>query len=133
MNIPLLCIAALGLLTIALGLVVSMERRRSRMSVGCPDDPQSALYKAVRAHGNTTEYAPVLMVLIYALGQLTAAGWVIGSMIGATFCRYLLAMGLLLPQTLAKPNPLRLLGAAGTYLFGLALCLALFLRVLAFA
>lgn len=125
MNIPLLCIAALGFLTIALGLKVSIERHRSRVVIGHSNDPASRLFKAVRAHGNTTEYAPVLMVLIYALSQHSIAGWVMWSIIGVTCSRFLLAAGLLFSRTLEKPSALRAIGALGTYVFGLALCGAL--------
>ncbi|MFT3931774.1 MAG: MAPEG family protein [Spongiibacteraceae bacterium] len=125
MNIPLFCVAALGFLTIALGFNVSMARASTRIIIGQPNDPSSRLFKAIRAHGNTTEYAPALMVVIYALSQRAVAGWVVWSMIGVTCSRYLIASGLLLSKTLEKPNPLRALGALGTYIFGLALCFAL--------
>lgn len=125
MSIPLLCIAALGFLTIALGLKVSVERARSRVIIGHPNDPTSSLFKAVRAHGNTTEYAPALMVLIYALSQKPITGWVMWSIVGVTCSRYLLAAGLLLSKTLEKPSLMRAIGAVGTYIFGLALCFAL--------
>lgn len=128
MNIPLFCVAALGFLTIALGLKVSIERGRTRTLIGYPTDPANSLYKAVRAHGNTTEYAPVLMVLIYALSQHAMAGWVMWSIIGATCSRYLLAVGLLWSKTLEKPSPLRAIGALGTYIFGFVLCFALALH-----
>ncbi len=125
MNIQIFCVAALGFLTIILGFVVSIERGKTKTVIGCPTDPASSLYKAVRAHGNTTEYAPVLMVLIYALNQYPLTTWIMCSIIGATVCRYIIALGLLLPKTLAKPNPLRAIGAVGTYVFGLTLCVAL--------
>lgn len=125
MNIPLFCIAALGFLTIALGFNVSIARGRTRIIIGQPNDPASQLFKAIRAHGNTTEYAPALMVLIYALNQRAIGGWVMWSIIGVTCSRYLIVVGLLLSKTLEKPNPLRALGALGTYVFGLALCFAL--------
>ena len=43
-------------------------------------------------------------------------------MVGATTSRYLLAIGIIMSSTLEKPHPLRILGARGTYLFGLELC-----------
>lgn len=125
MNIPLLCVTALGFLTIALGFAVSLERNRQQVVIGYPNDPSNPLFKAIRAHGNTTEYAPVLMVLIYALSQYPIARWVTWSIVGVTCSRYFLAAGLLLPKTLEKPNVLRAMGAIGTYIFGFALCFAL--------
>lgn len=130
MNTPLFCIAALGLLTIALGFKVSIERGRSRTIIGQPNDPTSRLFKAIRAHGNTTEYAPALMVLIYALSQRAITNWVMWSIIGVTCSRYLIAAGLLLSKTLEKPSVLRAIGALGTYIFGLALCFALIVYAL---
>lgn len=132
MSIPILCIAALGFLTIALGVNVSIARGRSRVMIGCPNDPTSSLFKAVRAHGNTTEYAPALMVLIYAVSQYPLASWVIWSIIGVTCSRYLLAAGLLLSSSLEKPSALRAIGALGTYVFGFALCFELTQRAITF-
>ncbi len=45
----------------------------------------------------------------------------------ATASRYLLALGLIIAPTLNKPEPLRFLGALGTYVCGLALCVAAYL------
>ncbi|MBQ0759984.1 MAG: MAPEG family protein, partial [Zhongshania sp.] len=82
------------------------------------------LHKYIRAHANTIEFAPVLMVLMYILSQSQMAGWVLWSIILATVSRFVLVAGLIFPRTMARPNPLRQLGAAGTYIFGLALCIA---------
>lgn len=126
--ISTICIAALAFLTIALALNVSITRSRTRIMIGYPNDPAHPLYKAVRAHGNTTEYAPILMVLIYVLSQHPIATWVVWSMICVTFSRFFSALGLSLSKTLEKPSALRAIGALGTYLFGFALCFALALQ-----
>ncbi|MYM63166.1 MAPEG family protein [Pseudomaricurvus sp. HS19] len=130
MPVSLVCVALLGTLTIALGFGVSMARARERRVYGYSEDPDNSLYQWVRAHGNSTEYVPVLMVLIYVLGQMPVAGWVVWCMVLVTFCRYLAALGLVLPKTMRKPNPLRFIGSLGTYVFGLALCAALLLQIL---
>ena len=93
MTVALVCIGLLGILIFGLGLSVSLTRGRTDRAAGFADDPTDRLYKMVRAHGNTTEYAPFLAILIFIVGE-----------------------------SLAKPHPLRFVGALGTYVFGLALC-----------
>ncbi|MBU0538986.1 MAG: MAPEG family protein [Gammaproteobacteria bacterium] len=124
MNIALLCIALLATLCIALGIAVSLNRMKQKQGSGCPSDPKDTLHKYIRAHANTIEFAPVLMVLMYILSQSQMASWVLWSIILATVSRFVLVAGLIFPRTMARPNPLRQLGAAGTYIFGLALCIA---------
>jgi uncharacterized membrane protein YecN with MAPEG domain len=82
------------------------------------------MYKMVRAHGNATEYAPMLAVLMLFLGAREPATWVLWVMAIATASRYLHAAGLIFPKTMAQPHPLRFVGALGTYLGGLVLCAA---------
>jgi hypothetical protein len=84
------------------------------------------MYKMVRAHGNATEYAPMLAVLILLLGAREPSTWVLWTMWIVTVSRYLHAAGMIFSPTLAKPHPLRFIGALGTYLGGLALCVAAF-------
>ncbi|CAA0110374.1 MAPEG family protein [Zhongshania aliphaticivorans] len=124
MNIALLCIGLLGSLCIALGIAVSVNRIKQKLGSGCPSDPKDTLHKYIRAHANTIEFAPVLMVLMYILSQSQMASWVLWSIILATVSRFVLVAGLIFPRTMARPNPLRQIGAGGTYIFGLALCIA---------
>ena len=128
MSVYLICISLLGLLIFALGFNVSMNRNSSGAMYGGDIEPESRLYKAQRAHGNTIEYAPILAILMFALGQAEQPSWVIWSMVVATFCRFLFVAGILLPATMAKPNPMRFLGALGTYLAGFALVAALIIQ-----
>jgi uncharacterized membrane protein YecN with MAPEG domain len=127
--IALTCVAALGLLLFGLGLVVSSVRFRTSTLTGDPKDPVSLLSKCVRAHGNTAENVGFIAVLLLYLGSHDPAPWVVWTMVGITVCRYLLAAGLLLAPSMDKPNPLRFLGALGTYLCGLALSVALLLSL----
>jgi uncharacterized membrane protein YecN with MAPEG domain len=127
MSIYLICIALLGLLCLGLGFNVSLNRAKSATLYGGEPDPESKLYKAQRAHGNTIEYAPILAVMIFALGQSHQPDWVLWSMVAVTFFRYLFVLGILLPATMDKANPLRFVGSLGTYLSGLSLVVALFL------
>ena len=128
MSVYLICISLLGLLSFALGFNVSMTRNSSGAMYGGDIEPESRLYKAQRAHGNTIEYAPILAILMFALGQAEQPSWVIWSMVVATFCRFLFVAGILFPATMAKPNPMRFLGALGTYLAGFALVAALIIQ-----
>ncbi|MDF1761947.1 MAG: MAPEG family protein [Oleibacter sp.] len=125
MSVYLICISLLGLLVFALGFNVSMARAKSGAVFGGDVDPTSRLYKAQRAHGNTIEYVPMLAILIFALGQVEQSSWVVWTMVAATFCRYLFAAGILLPASMAKPNPMRFVGALGTYVTGFLLVVAL--------
>jgi len=87
--------------------------------------PTNLLYKVVRAHGNTAEYAPFLAVLMLYLGSRNPAAWVITVMVVATVCRYLFVAGMVFASTIAKTNVVRFVGAMGTYICGVALCVAL--------
>jgi len=128
MSTPQTCIFLLAILVFVLGFAVSSARAKTKTNFGYnTNDPENELYQLVRAHGNTAEYTPILILLIYILSQSQQPAWVIWAMITATFCRYLFIAGLLLPKTMAKPNPMRFIGALGTYLSGMALCIALIL------
>lgn len=130
MKVALICIALLGFLVLALGLYVSICRGKTETITGGIDAPDNVLNKAMRAHGNTVEFAPMLAILIFVLGTTYPSTWVIWSMGLVTFSRYLIVAGLIFPETMAKPNPMRLIGALGTYVFGLALCVALVMKLL---
>jgi uncharacterized membrane protein YecN with MAPEG domain len=130
MSIPLLCIALLALLCIGLGFNVSMVRSKTSTMYASTTDPEDALYKAQRAHGNTVEYAPILALLIFILSQSPQPSWVLWSMILVTFCRYLFVVGIVVPVTMAEPNKMRFIGSLGTYLGGLALVVAVALQAI---
>ena len=125
MSVAVTCIALLGLLLLLCGFNVSLARASGEVMYGGREDPESRLYKAQRAHGNTAEYAPILAIMMLALAQAAQPSWVLWAMAFATFFRYLFVAGILLPATMAKPNPMRFLGALGTYLSGLAMVVAL--------
>lgn len=82
-TVAVFCIAALALLLFLGGLYVSATRARFRILCAGVDDPAHALTKAVRAHGNTAEYAAMLALLIYLLGQRSSAKWVSWVMVPA--------------------------------------------------
>jgi uncharacterized membrane protein YecN with MAPEG domain len=129
MTTSIVCIALLGLLLFVLGLATSVQRGRSERISGTSGDPADPLHKMVRAHGNTAEFAPMLAILIFLVGRTEPSIWGQVFMIGATVSRYSLALGLLLSPTLDRPQPLRFLGALGTYVFGAGLCVLLLLSL----
>ena len=89
-----------------------------------PDDPASRLFIAIRAHGNAAEYIPTLIVLFLLAGARSPAAVAIPLIIGATAARVVHAYGLLTAPSMAVQTRARLAGAAGTYLFGVALAVA---------
>ncbi|MDQ0390560.1 MAPEG family protein [Labrys monachus] len=124
-EVALICTAVLGLLLFGLGLSVSVMRFRERIVAGCEPDPANPLHKVIRAHANTAEYAPFLAVLFLYLGARSPSVATVWLIVAVTLCRCLLVVGLIAWPTMAKPNPARFIGALGTYLAGLALCVTL--------
>lgn len=118
------CIALNGLLLFGLSAAITLRRRKTRTYFGCTADPTDPLYRLVRGHGNTAEYAGLLCVLIWMAGQSSPSAWSAAAMVGATVGRFCQAAGMLVGPTLdSPPNVLRLVGTTGTYLGGVVLCL----------
>ena len=126
MTPAIVCIALLGLLIFLLGLAVSLTRGRAQKVIGFDPSPTDPLHKLVRAHGNSTEYAPMLAILMLVLASLSPAAWLYWVMYAAVASRYLIVVGLLV-GSLENPNPMRFLGALGTYLTGALLCIGVLL------
>jgi uncharacterized membrane protein YecN with MAPEG domain len=122
---PIICTALLGILLFGLGLYVSILRQSYAQNIGHEASPIHPLYRAVRAHGNTAEYAPFLGLLFLWFAVRTQPGWIEVTIVIATAARFLLVAGLLWGKSLEKPNPARFLGALLTYLCGLALVIGL--------
>ncbi len=89
-----------------------------------PSDPASRLLIAIRAHGNAAEYIPALIVLFLLVGARSPAAVAIPLIAGATAARVVHAYGLLTAPSLAAVTKGRLVGAMGTYVFGVALAVA---------
>jgi len=124
MTVAVLCTGLLGILVFGLGLAVSMVRGSTRTNFGYSSDPTNRLYKLVRAHGNAAEYAPMLAVLMLYLGSRGPGRGLMIAFVGATVFRYLHALGMILCKSLDRPDPLRFVGALGTYVTGLILAFA---------
>jgi uncharacterized membrane protein YecN with MAPEG domain len=124
MSVAIVCVGLLGLLVFGLGLGVSLTRASTNRNFGYDPDPADRLYKMVRAHGNATEYAPMMAVLILLVGARDPATWMLWVFAIATAVRYLHAAGMIFSPTLARAHPLRVIGSAGTYFSGFALVVA---------
>jgi hypothetical protein len=124
MNVAIVCTGLLALLLFGLGFSVSMKRGRSEGAGGYPQDQADPMFKRIRAHANTAEYASMFAVLFLFLGAQNPSAWITWTIVIATVCRYLIAAGILVSPTLAKPHPLRFIGALGTYITGIVLALA---------
>ena len=129
MTTAVICVALLALLIFVLGISVSLVRGKTNTISGFQNEASDPLYKVIRAHGNTTEYVPILAVLMLYLGSTSPAAWITWTMIAVTFARFLMAAGLVFPASMDKPNAMRFLGAMLTYLGGMALALAALLSI----
>ena len=125
MTTAIVCIALLGTLLFVLGWNVS-RIRGSRGATGeqFPTSPDDALFVAVRAHGNASEYVPTLAVLILVVGSREPAVWMLVVAVIAVVSRYLHAIGILTTGDMSKEGVLRFAGAVGTILSGIALAVA---------
>ncbi len=117
--------ALLALLAVALGAWVATLRVRHRVGLG--DGGQSRLTRAIRAHGNLLETAPLALLLLL-LAELTAALPAVGLQAAglALLCgRLLQAAGL---ARSGGASPPRFVGMLLTWLVTVALAGALLLR-----
>lgn len=119
-------VAVLGAMLFLLGFNVSRMRGVTAKVGGSqmPTDPASPLLIAQRAHGNASEYVPVLIVLFLVVGFGSPAWVAIPLIAGATLARLLHAYGMLTTGSLARHSLVGMVGAMGTYLFGVALAVA---------
>jgi uncharacterized membrane protein YecN with MAPEG domain len=126
MTTAIICTAILAALLFLLGANVSRMRGVQAKAGGpqFPTDPTDRLLMAIRAHGNASEYVPTLIVLFLLVGARSAAVVAIPLIVAATLTRLVHAYGLLTSRSLASQTVPRVVGATGTYLFGLALAVA---------
>jgi uncharacterized protein len=121
-TLQIVCLALLGLLVFVLGANVTRHRAiRGDTGNQMPTDPADRMFIAQRAHGNATEYVPMLAVLILVCATLSDGWWVDALAVAAVVSRYLHAIGMMTSKTLASHGPVRDAGAVGTYLTGIAL------------
>ncbi|EWM09949.1 MAPEG family protein [Kutzneria sp. 744] len=123
MTTAIICTAILAALVFLLGFNVSRLRGVTAKANGSqmPSDPASPLLIAIRAHGNAAEYVPTMIVLFLLVGLHSPAWLAITLIVGGTLSRLIHAFGMLTAPSLADQTPWRLIGAMGTYVFGVAL------------
>ncbi len=126
LKVTALSAALLGLLLVVLAARVSQLRIRHKILWGDGGNP--TLMRAIRAHGNTAEYAPIflLLALVYELGA-GATGFLIACCAAFVLGRLLFTAGLLGRGL----HILRVLGALLTYLLLATLALAVLWKVAA--
>jgi len=122
----LVCSASLVILTLLLAFWTSVQRGSSKVIAhNAPVEPSSAMAKAQRAHGNSAEYAALLIALFLVVGFAYAdrdlGGLVTWTIIAVTVSRLIHAIGFLICKTLDDPHILKALGALITYAGGLLL------------
>ena len=122
MTTAIVCIALLA--TLLFGLGANVSRLRGKAASQAPAALDDPLFVAIRAHGNAAEYVPTLGLLILLVGSRDPATWMLVVFVVATAARYLHAIGVLAAGDMAKPVPLRMIGAILTYVAGLTLAAA---------
>ena len=125
-SLIILCSASLVILTLLLAFWTSIQRGSSKtIAYGAPLDLTSAMAKAQRAHGNSAEYAALLIALFFTVGFAyqgrDLGALVTWTIIAVTVSRFVHALGFLICATLEKPHILKAIGALVTYLGGLLL------------
>lgn len=107
-----LCVAILVLFYAVLSLNVSRMRLKRRSDVTVTE---AELTKAIRAHGNASEYIPLFVAGLLYLNTVAPSFFVSGLAIAVLICRLLHAIGMFLIPTVNQRHPFRFIGALGTY------------------
>lgn len=111
----------LMLLVLAIGVV----RVRLKTNISLGDGGNNALNKAIRAHGNATEYVPIVMLAL-ALLELAGANITLLHVYGSVFLlsRFAHAFGMQHPN---EGNNFRKIGIVSTWLVMLCMGIQLIL------
>ena len=114
--VTLVIAAATGLINVWLALRVGRGRVAAKVLLG--DGGEEAMTAKIRAHGNLTEYAPTVLILM-ALIELARGPslwlWIVGA--GFVLLRLAHAFGI----ASLGPSRLRMIGALGTWMVIIAL------------
>lgn len=126
MTTAIICTAILAAAVFILGLNVSINRGKAHKEGRSQFElsPDDKLFVAIRAHGNAAEYVPTLIVLFLVVGARSPDWVAIPLIVGATIARLAHAYGMLSAGSLNVETKFRFGGAAGTYIFGVALAIA---------
>ena len=128
MNVYLICSGVLVIVYFLLAHNVSLTRVQTKVGFGTDSDPTSRLNRAIRAHGNASEYVPLFVVLFLYFLASGASGWITWVVVIVTICRILHPISIFIAPDLNGRHALRFVSAVGTYLGGLALGVALLMR-----
>ena len=122
MNIVLLCSAFLVVLYALLSVNVSRIRLRGQESARVKE---AQFTQAIRAHGNASEYIPLIVALLLYLNYAAPGQLVSVIAVLAALSRALHAIAMLFVPQVHLRERLRFIGALGTYvsLFGLGFAL----------
>ena len=112
MNLVLLCSAFLVILYAGLSANVSRVRILGR---GPSRVTEAQLTQAVRAHGNASEYIPLLVALLLYLNSAAPNLFLTVIAVTATSIRILHAVAMLMTVGVHWRHRLRFVGALGTY------------------
>jgi uncharacterized membrane protein YecN with MAPEG domain len=124
-NTVVFCVALLVLFYGALSFNVSRVRRKRRSD---PTVTEAALTKAIRAHGNASEYIPLFAAGLLYLDIASPSIFVTGLALAVLVCRLSHAAGTFLVPSVNERHPLKFVGALGTYICLFALGGALLLH-----
>lgn len=108
MPITLTLVALLGFLYLTFGIYVGVVRARTNTLLGPGEDPR--LMRAIRAHGNLAEWAPIAVLLIAGMEYAGAGYGMLAGLAGA-YALARLCHGIGLIREDEKPHPLRAVGA----------------------
>ena len=112
MNILVLCSGLLALLYAALSVNVSVTRQRKQKDSSITE---AQLTKAIRAHGNASEYIPLFIASFLFLGTSGSSPALAIIAVSATVSRVAHAAGMFRIANVSERHPLRYYGAIGTY------------------
>jgi hypothetical protein len=100
----------IGLLLLILSLRVVQVRQSAGVSLG--DGGDTKLLQRIRAHANLTEYAPIILILLFLAEGSFGSGWFVGALaVLFLLARIAHPVGMAMPA----PNLPRVLGTAGTW------------------
>ncbi|MEO5691571.1 MAG: MAPEG family protein [Usitatibacter sp.] len=125
MNILILCSGLLAILYAALSVNVSVTRLRKRKDSSVTE---AQLTKAIRAHGNASEYIPLFIASFLFLGISGSGPTLAVVAVLATVSRVAHAAGMFRIASVNERHPLRYFGALGTYVCLFAVAIAILLR-----
>lgn len=133
-SLILVCSVALASLTITLAMLTSMLRLKTgAISFDTQLAPTSFLAKVQRAHGNSAEYAGILILLFLIVGFAyqgeTLEASIIWTILAITASRVIHALGFLTCRSLESPHVFKAIGVTVTCLGSLFLFWKVILQI----